>query len=241
MAGIALTTIGLKISYAVEQTSGVRPTDGYIHIKGLKGTPDFNTEPNTFDTTTFENEKFTSHGMLLSDLPGSLAFEAVFSQEFADDWDKVVSDYSEGMQSGLATWFCIDIPGFDKSIFFSGQPVKRGWTSMEANTGIDSYTVYIIPSGDEPQEHADPTYSTESLHIVKFTVSGATTGDLVEGAVVSIISKGKANSDSNGEARFNLKDGNYEYTVKKAGIASQYGEFVVSGENVNIDVTGFNA
>ena len=53
---IPLSTIGVKISYAVETTAGVRPTTGYNIIHGLYSTPDFNAAPNTADATSFDNK-----------------------------------------------------------------------------------------------------------------------------------------------------------------------------------------
>lgn len=37
--GIALSTIGIKVSYAVETTAGTRPTADYTHIPDLKVYP----------------------------------------------------------------------------------------------------------------------------------------------------------------------------------------------------------
>jgi hypothetical protein len=70
--GIALSTIGIKVSYAVETTAGTRPTADYTHIPDLKSIPSFNPSPNTADATTFDNTEYTSYVQLLKDLGGAL-------------------------------------------------------------------------------------------------------------------------------------------------------------------------
>ena len=47
MAGIALSTAGVTVSYAVETEVNTRPTAGYAVIHDIKSIPDFNPEPET--------------------------------------------------------------------------------------------------------------------------------------------------------------------------------------------------
>ena len=62
------------------------------------------------------------------------------------------------LTSGI--WFCIDIKGFEKSIYFKGQPIQLGIPAMEANAVIDT-NVYIVPVG-EPVFADDPQYKVQS-------------------------------------------------------------------------------
>ena len=158
MANIALTTIGVKVSYCVETTAGTRPTADYIHIAGLRSTPDFNQAPSTGDGTTFENKTYTTKVPLLRELPDSLEFGAVLGQEFFDTWSTLVSAFDTAKEAGKSVWFCIDIPGLDKSMYFTGEPIAMGVPAMEQNTVIES-PVYIVPTG-EPELAEDPTYKT---------------------------------------------------------------------------------
>lgn len=158
MANIALTSIGVKVSYCVETTEGQRPTTDYVHIAGLRSTPDFNIAPSTGDGTTFENEKYTTKVPLLREMPDTLEFNAVLGQEFFDNWSTLVSASKTGRESGKQTWFCIDIKGLDKSIYFTGEPIDMGIPAMEQNSVIEC-PVYIVPTG-EPVLSTDPTYKS---------------------------------------------------------------------------------
>ena len=83
MANIALTSIGVKVSYCIptsEPAKGEVPSGQFTHIQGLRSTPDFNIAPSTGDGTTFENERYTTKVPLLREMPDTLEFNAVLGQ-----------------------------------------------------------------------------------------------------------------------------------------------------------------
>ena len=159
--GIALSTIGIKVSYAVETTKGTRPTAGYKHIPDLKSIPSINPAPNTADATTFDNLEYTSYVQLLKDIGGALEISANFTQELFEVWDGMVDAYEGGIKDGKETWICFDIPGFEKSAFVTVQPARMGIPEASANALLET-TVFITPTG-EPVFEADPTYADAAL------------------------------------------------------------------------------
>lgn len=154
-----LTTIGVKISYCVETSLGTRPTTGYVHIPGIKGTNDYNASPTTGDGTTFDNKDYTTKVKLLKEAPDNVELTANLSQEFYDTWEALMEAYKSAIESDLAVWFCIDIPGLTKSIYFSGEPSPLGVPEMTANSVLE-ITAYITPM-TEPVFGDDPQYSNE--------------------------------------------------------------------------------
>lgn len=158
--GIALSTIGIKVSYAVETTAGTRPTTGYKHIPDLKSIPSINPAPNTADATTFDNLEYTSYVQLLKDIGGALEISANFTQELFEVWDAMVTEYETAIANSKETWFCFDIPGFEKSAFITVQPARMGIPEASANALLET-TVFITPTG-EPVFEADPTYADTS-------------------------------------------------------------------------------
>jgi hypothetical protein len=154
--GIALTSIGIKISYATEVTKGTRPATGYTVLPDLKSIPDFNPQPNTADATTFDNLEYTSYVKLLKDIGGALEFNANLTQDLYDAWSVMVTARNN-LTDGKQMWYCVDIPNFDKSIFFTGDPSEMGIPSAEANSLLET-SVYIVPTS-EPVFADDPTYA----------------------------------------------------------------------------------
>ena len=159
--GIALSTIGIKVSYAVETTAGTRPTANYKHIPDLKSIPSINPAPNTADTTTFDNLEYTSYVQLLKDIGGALEITANFTQELFEIWDAMVDEYEAAIKDSKELWICFDIPGFDKSAFITVQPARMGIPEASANALLET-TVFITPTG-EPVFEADPTYADTTL------------------------------------------------------------------------------
>ena len=153
---IPLSTIGVKVSYCVETAAGERPSANYTHIPGIYSTPDFNIAPSTADTTSFDNLEYTSKTPLLKEIPDTIEFGVRLGQEFVTQWEALIEAYTTAIAANKETWFCIDVPGLTKSIYFTGRPLTLGLPAMEANSGIDS-SAFVAPTG-EPTFSSDPTY-----------------------------------------------------------------------------------
>lgn len=154
MAGIVLTTAGVTIGYAVEQTAGTRPTTGYKLIHDLKEVPDFNPEPEGIESTDLEAKEYKTYVDGLKDMGGALAFLANFTQQLQDAWDALITEYDEAAAAGKKTWFEIQHPNLKKSVFFAGKPSRMGLPSMSVNSILEA-SVYITPVGE-------PTWETKS-------------------------------------------------------------------------------
>ena len=74
--GIALSTAGVTIGYAVEETVGERPTTGYKNIPDVKSIPEMNPEPETLESTTLAETEYKTYIEGLKDLGGALSFTA---------------------------------------------------------------------------------------------------------------------------------------------------------------------
>ena len=58
---INLSTAGVKLAYAVEETAGARPASGYTRIYGAKSTPSLNPSPDTLETTTLDETEYKTY------------------------------------------------------------------------------------------------------------------------------------------------------------------------------------
>ena len=143
--GIALSTAGVAIKYAVEATAGTRPTSGFSRIHDIKEVPDFNPEPETIEATDLEETEYKFYVAGLKDVGGALGFLANFTQALQTHWEEIVSAYNEGIASGKRMWFTIEHPKLEKAIFFTGEPSPMGLPSMSVN-GILETTLYITPT-----------------------------------------------------------------------------------------------
>ena len=159
MSGIALTSIGAKVSFAQETTKGVRPTSGYTHVQGFSQVPETSGAPEALETTTLDNKKNKSYTQGLNDTSDTLPFTARLSQKFYDDYTAQYEAYVKAKEAELGTWCCVDIPGLNKSVFIPVELQAIGMPGFGTNQVID-VTINMTLAGDI-EFAADPTYKTE--------------------------------------------------------------------------------
>lgn len=152
--GIALSTAGVKIKYAVEATAGTRPTSGYKVLPDIKEVPEMNPEPETLETTTLSETECKTYVEGLKDLGGALSFSANFTTELEEAWTTLVSAYKTATESDKEVWFEIEHPKLEKSVFFTGQPSAMGLPAMSVNSVLET-NLYITPTNA-------PTWQTKS-------------------------------------------------------------------------------
>lgn len=160
---IAISTINTKVSFAFEQTAGVRPTSGYTKIPQVKSTADFNPAPETIETTSFDNLYNKTYINGLKDFGGSMEFSANFTQELYDMWNDdtngVISRWKTERSTNKGMWLCIDIEGLDESAFLPVEPSELGIPALEVNS-VAEVSLYFTPVGDVVWA-TDPTYETQ--------------------------------------------------------------------------------
>lgn len=143
--GIALSTAGVTVGYAVEATAGTRPTTGYTVIPDVKEVPEMNPEPETLEATTLAETEYKTYIEGLKDLGGALSFLANYTTELETVWTELVTEYKAAKTSGKAVWFEVKHPQLTKSVFFTGQPSAMGLPGMSVNAILET-NLYITPT-----------------------------------------------------------------------------------------------
>lgn len=143
---INLSTLGIKMGYAVESTAGTRPTSGYTQLIGVKSTPSLNPSPDTLETTTLEETEYKTYVDGLKDLGGALEFTFNLTEDLLAQWDTLMTAYEAGKASEKNTWFVIVIPGLTNAYYFPGNPSAMGLPETSVNAVLET-TNYITPVG----------------------------------------------------------------------------------------------
>ena len=143
--GIALSTAGVTIGYAVETTAGTRPTTGFKVIPDVKEIPEMNPEPETLETTTLAATEFKTYIEGLKDLGGALSFLANYTTDLETEWGALVTAYQTAKSTKKAIWFEVKHPELTKSVFFTGQPSAMGLPAMSVNSVLET-NLYITPT-----------------------------------------------------------------------------------------------
>lgn len=154
---INLSTAGIHLYYAVEETANTRPTakTAYKDLQGVKTIPSMNPAPETLETTTLNETEYKTYIDGLKDLGGALEFTFNLTQELVTMWTELMEAYEAGKAAGKATWFFIDIPGLTEGLYFTGNPSSMGIPEASVSAVLE-ITNYITPTG-APERAAKPT------------------------------------------------------------------------------------
>lgn len=152
---INLSTAGIHLKYAVEETAGTRPTSDYTDLLGVKSTPSLNPAPETLETTDLNQTEYKTYVDGLKDLGGALEFAFNLTQVFIDNWDALMTAYEAAKTTGKSVWFLIDIPGLTMGWYFKGNPSSLGLPETTVNSVLET-VAYITPTA-APIQAAKPT------------------------------------------------------------------------------------
>lgn len=154
---INLSTAGIHLYYAVEESAGVRPTDkaSYTDLVGVKSIPSLNPSPDTLETTTLNETEWKTYIDGLKDLGGALEFTFNLTQDLVTMWDALMEAYEAAKATNKSTWFLIDIPGLTEGLYFPGNPSNMGIPEAAVSSVLE-ITNYITPTG-APEMAAKPT------------------------------------------------------------------------------------
>ena len=152
---INLSTAGIHLKYAVEETAGTRPTSNYIDLLGVKSTPSLNPAPETLETTDLNQKEYKTYVDGLKDLGGALEFTFNLTQALIETWDELMTSYEAAKTTGKSVWFLIDIPGLTQGWYFRGNPSSLGLPETAVNSVLET-VAYITPTA-APIQAAKPT------------------------------------------------------------------------------------
>ena len=154
---INLSTAGIHLYYAVEETAGQRPTakSAFKDLEGVKSIPSMNPAPETLETTTLNETEYKTYVDGLKDLGGALEFTFNLTQALVEMWEELMESYEAAKEANKATWFFIDIPGLTEGLYFTGNPSAMGIPEASVSSVLE-ITNYITPTG-APEKAAKPT------------------------------------------------------------------------------------
>ena len=133
----ALTSIGLKIGIALESTAGTMPTTNYYVVPQVTNLPDLDFEPDTIETTSYDNLEYKSYLPGLKDTGGIISLEANYTQYGVEMWDDIVSTLDPSTNTtGKKAWLLITVEGTTRRWFIPINPVVTGLPSAPVNDKV---------------------------------------------------------------------------------------------------------
>ena len=146
MAGISLSTAGIKFGYGIETTAGTKPTN-FTQIERAMSLPSLNPTPENIDVTPLDATEWKEYINGLKDTGGALAIKFALNNAFKTAWSKFVSDYETAKESDKAAWCVFYIPGMTDSFFFTCEPAPLGFGGAEVSSHLE-IEAYVTPTGN---------------------------------------------------------------------------------------------
>lgn len=140
---LELSTIGIELKYAPEETAGTRPTTGYTEIENITSIGEIAAEPDQLDVTNLK-DKWRRYIDGVKDSGGNIPIGANFTAAFKTAWEAVCTAYATAFAAGKALWFEAYVPNF-ASFYFSGAPADLGLPGIEVNN-VFAGSVNITPN-----------------------------------------------------------------------------------------------
>lgn len=154
------STAGMYLCWAVEATSGTRPTTGYKIVPEIKSMPSFNPAPETIESTTLLETEYKTYVEGLKDLGGALEFGANLTADLITEWETINSTF-DALTGGKTMWFAVVHPKLPKAVFFEGDPSPLGLNEAGVS-GMAETTLYITPNS-APAWEEKPTLASGGL------------------------------------------------------------------------------
>jgi len=115
-----LTTIGIKVGWAVETTAGTRPTT-FTQIARCKKIAGVSLTTDKIDVTALE-DAIKKYAAGLKDTGGDWPLTFGASDAFVTAWNALITAYETAKAAGKQTWFVVWIPNMAKSFYIIAEP-----------------------------------------------------------------------------------------------------------------------
>lgn len=133
----ALTSIGLFVGIAMESTAGTMPTTDYYQVPQVTDLPDLDFDPDTIETTSFDNEEYKSYLAGLKDTGGIISLPANYTEYGVTMWDDIQDKLaSSSNTTGKIAWLVMRIVGTEQTWFIPIQLVKCGIPTAPVNDKV---------------------------------------------------------------------------------------------------------
>lgn len=139
----ALTSIGLVVAVAVEATAGTRPVTNYYKVPGVTDLPDLDFDPDTIETTSYDNLDYKSYLPGLKDTGGIVSLEANYTEYGVGMWDAMTATI-EADTTGIKAWILVSIEGTTTKWFIPAKLVETGVPTAPVNDKVSTTYKFTV-------------------------------------------------------------------------------------------------
>lgn len=120
MAQAGISSLGVKLSYGIETTKGVKPSE-FTVVHRINSIGGISIEPETIDASALE-DTVTRSVAGRGTSAGNFTIGVNITNETIAEWRTVIEEYSEVMDDGLRVWWQVTSPSLAEAYFIAAQP-----------------------------------------------------------------------------------------------------------------------
>lgn len=174
-----IITVGARVKYAFETTSGVRPTSGFVTLKNVTQAPEVKLSLNTIDVSNTQ-DKISRYVPGRQDPGGEKEFTINHTDEGVNEWNTLVALAETKKASKLRLWFEYRYPNSDLSFFFCATPQQLGNSGFGGNEASTlSGSVVFEEYGGWDDHSTEISAANDTASVVKNSTSTVTISNAV--------------------------------------------------------------
>lgn len=156
-----ISTLGVKFGYAVETTSGVKPT-AFKWLPRCNDIGEITLETETIDASALEDYQ-SRYISGRQDTGGNWDVTFNFTNETIPLIKKMMTEAAAGLKSGLRTWFEVWNPNMEDAFYVVGQPGTKIPLPAHAQNELETGAISIsIDEYIELDEAIEPVLAEAS-------------------------------------------------------------------------------
>ena len=120
MAIAGVSTLGITMSYGIEQVSGQKPATFKL-LNRINSIGGITIEPETIDASALE-DTVTRSVAGRADNGGQFTVGVNMTNETIAEWETLINEYKEVQETGKRMWFQVLSPNLEEAFFVAAQP-----------------------------------------------------------------------------------------------------------------------
>ena len=166
-----ISSIGVSFYIGYSATYGrIPPMENFKHLPQVFESSELDPDPDTFETTSYDNLRYKSYADDLIDTSGVKYLYANATDDEAAEkiWNEMVG-FDE---SGYQVWLCIYIPDKSTSTYIPISPVDTKSYSLKVNDKIATKLKYVIAGDMEKSASIKRSWESRSIYPVSYINNG---------------------------------------------------------------------
>lgn len=155
MSQAGVSTLGITLSYKLEDTAGTRPTSGYKLLTRINSIPEINPDTEVIDASALE-DPITREIAGRQGSPGSWGIVVNSTDATDAEWEALMAEYAARDDVAKGMWFQVINPNKALADFVKAEPPKKAGVAGRDQNGLETITYSLAIQDWERKAKVEP-------------------------------------------------------------------------------------